>query len=424
MADRPAGADPGEGWGAGSAGHLSRRGDGMLGGGLSPYLLAGMERAADPGFVNLAVAENLQQSARVLARMASAPAVPAEALAYGDLTGSLPLRQALAGAIGRELFGRSGADGGVDPDHLVVMAGASPVIEALGNAIGDPGEGILVPTPSYAGFWPDLQVRPGLQVVEVPTSAADGWALTPERLVAAVEGTDVPVRALLLTNPDNPRGQVRPATEVRAVVQWALDAGLHVIADEVYGMSPFDGGPFPSVGRLWEALPDRLHVVWALSKDLGMSGSRVGVLVTADEAVRQAAGLQALWSGVGGHLQHLVTHLLGDAGWLAEHLAVTRQGLADVTGRAGEVLTAAGVPFGTPTAGFFVLADLREFLPKPTWAAEEALWRRVLEGADVNLTPGSALRAPEPGWFRICLAAHPPEVVLDALQRTVPLLHG
>lgn len=398
-------------------GHLSVRGAGMVGGGLSPYLLAGMERAADPGFVNLAVAENLQQSARVLARMASAPAVPAEALAYGDLSGTLALREALAGAIGRELFGRP-----VDPDHLVVMAGASPVIEALGNAIGDPGEGILVPTPSYAGFWPDLQVRPGLEVVEVPTSASDGWALTPERLAAAVEGAEVPVRALLLTNPDNPRGQVRPESEVRAVVGWALDAGLHVIADEVYGMTTFDGGPFPSVGRLWGELPDRLHVVWALSKDLGMSGSRVGVLVTADEAVRQAAGLQALWSGVGGHLQHLVTHLLGDAAWLAEHLAVTREGLRDVTSRAGELLTGAGVPFGTPTAGFFVLADLRGFLPEATWQAEEDLWRRVLEGANVNLTPGSALRAAEPGWFRLCLAAHPPGVVLDALTRSLALL--
>ena len=60
-------------------------------------------------------------------------------------------------------------------------------------------------------------------------------------------------------------------------------------------------------------------------------------------------------------------------------------------------------------AGFFVVCDLRRFLTAPTFEAEHALWRRILDDANVNITPGAACRIVEPGFFRLCYAAVPGE---------------
>ena len=73
-------------------------------------------------------------------------------------------------------------------------------------------------------------------------------------------------------------------------------------------------------------------------------------------------------------------------------------------------------------AGIFVLCDMRGFLDEPTWEAENALWRHVLERANVNVTPGSACRIVEPGFMRLCYAAEPVDRVLAGIERIGRLL--
>ena len=389
----------------------------MTGGGFAPYIDAHHERRGQPGYTCLAIAENLQVFDLLRPKLEAFPPLDPNVAAYDDPAGRAPLREAIADLLGRELFGRD-----IDPDHVRVLAGASGVLDALGHALGDPGDAVLVPTPSYAGFWPDLQVRPGLRIVEVPTHAEEGYALTPDTLDRAMANSPGPVRALLLTNPDNPRGQVRPAEEVTPILDWAADRRIHLIADEIYGLSVFDGPAFPSVGRLRDDLGDLVHVVWGLSKDFGMSGLRTGVLITANDALRQAMDLQGMWGGVSGHTQHVATAMLGDREWVDGYLTTMRQRLSDAADRLSTTLETADIVHTRPTAGFFTLLDLRDRLTAPTWDDEHALWARLLDESGVNLTPGSALRAPEPGWFRLCYAANPPAVVDAAVTRVVEAL--
>ena len=80
-------------------------------------------------------------------------------------------------------------------------------------------------------------------------------------------------------------------------------------------------------------------------------------------------------------------------------------------------LDAIGVQYLPSEAGFFVFCDMRAFMPEVTWAAEGHLWRRLLEEANVNLTPGSACRVGEPGFMRLCFAGEPTEAMLTGIER-------
>ncbi len=71
---------------------------------------------------------------------------------------------------------------------------------------------MLVPTPTYADFWQDLQTRDELTIVPVHCTSDEGFRLTTDRLDHALATAGRPVRALVFTSPNNPPvvGQSRP----------------------------------------------------------------------------------------------------------------------------------------------------------------------------------------------------------------------
>ena len=369
------------------------------------------------GYIGLCEAENRLVAEMVAERLDRVPTVPPSALFYDTMTGSLRFREQLASFMGRTFLGRE-----FDPQQISVLAGAGSVLETLFYALGDPGDGVLVPTPSYAGFWMDLELRNGLKIVPVHRSDDNGFRLTPEMLDRAVAAAGRPIKALLFTSPDNPLGSVPSPEEIEEVLAWAEARDLHLIFDEIYALSVFGKSPFTSCAELRPSLGERLHIVWAFSKDFGASGLRCGVLVSENGAVNAAVDALAYWACCSGHTQYLLGELISDEAWIASYIASMRELLRDAHTRLAAALDAGGVRRVPADAGVFVLLDLRSHLEAPTWEAEHALWLRMLERARVSLTPGSACRVGEPGFFRLCYAGQPAATVETAIDRIVKLL--
>ena len=140
-----------------------------------------------------------------------------------------------------------------------------------------------------------------LYPAQVPLSAGDGWTLDAGRdLGRAYEGARAAgkrVRCVVVINPHNPLGSVLKEKTLREILRFCADRRLHVILDEVYGLSVFGRGKkeeeegeeeedeeeeeFVSVlSYSKDVLPDpeRTHFVWSMSKDFALSGFRFGVI--------------------------------------------------------------------------------------------------------------------------------------------------
>lgn len=407
---------------------LSRRAERMLAEPPFPeYIREHTERIVDrfdaetnpDGYIPFGIAENHLVTQRLIDRLAEVDEVPTRVLGYDSGRGNPAFRANISAFLARNVFGR-----GVDPERMSVLAGAGSVLELVFHAICDPGDGVLVPTPSYSGFWPDLTMRDEATIVPVHTRADEGFALSVDALERARDGADCEVKALLLTNPDNPTGRVMSASQVESLVTWATDAGLHVVVDEVYALSVFGDDPFMSIASIRPVLGENVHVVWAFSKDFGASGLRCGVLVTENDDLLQAVDALSYWCLVSGHTQFLLSEILADTVWVDEYLAANRDALRDAYGRTTAALDAASIDYVPADAGFFILCDLREHLAAPTWEAEYGLWRTILDDTNVNLTPGSACRVDEPGFFRICYAAGSVDTVEEGLRRVERVLRS
>jgi aspartate/methionine/tyrosine aminotransferase len=247
---------------------LSARGVRATAPGL-PYWGVHAANLDSPDFVSMAIAENKINFETIREKLASCRAIPSDTGSYSNFIGRPRMRQAFAAAMSHTLFrGRLK----VDPDQICISAGCGSVIENLVLCLCDINDGIILPTPTYAALYNDIQTIPGFRIIDCPTDS-HGFRLTPDALRAAFdqgvrEGgarsasrhgphaaiyntppssfacfrpalrpPGFPPRALLLIHPNNPLGTVYSAEELTTALAFCESRGLHLICDEIYANS-------------------------------------------------------------------------------------------------------------------------------------------------------------------------------------------
>lgn len=401
---------------------LSSRGAGLLDNAPLPEYIkchwdSRSEEPWDPatnpdGYIGLCVAENKLVWDLLEPRVAANRDVDSQSFSYQDMLGAPEFRAVIAEFLGKRLANRT-----VNPDNLAVLSGAGSILETLFYVLTDPGDAVLVPTPSYAAFWPDLGTRDQATIIPIHTTSTDEFELTVDGLEEALRSADRTVRALLYTNPNNPLGRVDEPAKVEEILHWARDKGIHVVLDEVYALSVFGDTAFVSGASLKPQLGDWLHIIWAFSKDFAASGLRVGVLLSENENVIKAVDALAYWAAVSGDTQSLLASLLSDEAWVDEFIAANQRRLGEAYRRTTDALQEHGIPFVSADAGFFLLLDLRPLMEEVSWEAEDRLWRRLVDEYKLNLTPGSACHSAEPGFMRLVFSAAPTGAVIEGVRR-------
>jgi aspartate/methionine/tyrosine aminotransferase len=369
------------------------------------------------GYVNLGTAENRLVWDLLEPRLARRPAPAAADAHYAPLYGTPALREVLAG------FLAGICRTAVDAEDLVVVSGATAALDILAATLCDPGEQIVVPAPYYGAFDLDLCGRSGARLRSAPMAGSDGFRLTAEAIDRAVgeayhDGTAV--RALALTSPSNPVGHVHSDTTLKEFADVAASHDLAVITDEIYANSVFADAEMPFVSLLDPSVNGahrtRTHMVWGFAKDFGLPGLKVGVIYSPDPRVRAAARAFAYFAPTSTDTQALLAGLLADTGWVHGFVAESRRRLGASYARCADLLDDLGIPYIPASAGFSVWTDLRRWLTAPTFDAERALWKRIFDGARVNILPGEIFGSPEPGWFRICHTTQP-QIVSAGITR-------
>lgn len=374
------------------------------------------------GYLNLGSGENRLVWDLLADRVAGRRPLQDTDTHYAPLYGTPELRERIADLL-TPVCGHT-----VDPEDLVVVGGATAALDVIASALCDPGEAIVVPAPYYSGFDVNLAGRSGARLLPAPSSASDGFRLpvsTVDRVLTEARRNGVTVRAVAVSTPSNPAGQVYPAKDLRELAQVAADHDVDVIADEVYAHSVFGPEPFTSMltPAVNAASAARTHMVWGFAKDFGLAGFKVGVLHTTDPEVRAAARALAYFAPTATDTQALLAELLSDSEWVRCFLAEGRGRLAGSYERVTGLLGKFGIPYLPSQAGCSLWVDLSAWLPTPDFAGEQALWRTILDDARVSIVPGRAFHSPEPGWFRVCHTLEP-ALVREAVTRLSELLTG
>lgn len=205
-------------------------------------------------------------------------------------------------------------------------------------------------------------------------------------------------------------GEVYDEAKVKELVEFASSAGLHILSDEIYACSVFDErASFTTTLKIADQVDPEwakahVHTVAGLSKDFCASGYRTGFMRTRNKSLIQSMANLAYFFGVSQDFQHRVADMLEDLQWVDAFIAKNRKALREAHGHCERALKAVGVDVVKASAGMFVWADFRRFLPEQTFEAESNLWRQLFDEAKVLVTPGKSCLASQPGFFRFCFA--------------------
>ncbi|MCH8567999.1 MAG: aminotransferase class I/II-fold pyridoxal phosphate-dependent enzyme [Balneolales bacterium] len=389
--------------------YISKRGKKLIEG-FQPLVKAHFKCAENPwhpetnpaGYINLGTAENHLLFEELKYKLNPGKEQLEEMHThYAELHGMASFREALA-LYAQEITGVS-----LNPENIAVASGSSAILDMLFYVLCEPGDGVVIPAPYYAGFDHDLKTRINAEPLPAYTSADKNFELTRDVLQQAMlmaGKRQIKVRALLITNPNNPLGRTYSRETLEMLVDFALEHKVQLVADELYAKSVFGENPYISLLEIAQKKGVNIHWVYGFAKDFALSGFKTGMLYSSDDSVIKAVKELCYFMPVSNATQATLENIVRDNEFVQHLQSTNKQKLLRASQLLNQHLKENGMPQVSVDAGFFALLDLRKWLNASTFEDEMALYNHIFDNARVNLTPGQSFHAEEPGFFRICYA--------------------
>ncbi|KAK2385353.1 1-aminocyclopropane-1-carboxylate synthase [Trifolium repens] len=313
-----------------------------------------------------------------------------------------------------------------DPERIVITAGATAANELLTFILANPGDALLVPTPYYPGFDRDLRWRTGVNIVPIHCKSTNNFQITPQALEAAykeAESKNMKVSGVLITNPSNPLGATVQRSILEQILDFVIQKNIHLISDEIYSGSVFSSSEFVSVAEILEDRKyeeaERVHIVYSLSKDLGLPGFRVGTIYSYNDKVVTTARRMSSFTLISSQTQQFLANMLSDKNFTEKYIKINRERLKKRYEMIIEGLKSVGIECLKGNAGLFCWMNMNPLLKESTKEGELELWNVILNEVKLNISPGCSCHCDQPGWFRVCFAnmsEHTLEIALERIR--------
>lgn len=207
---------------------------------------------------------------------------------YTPVAGIPELRELVAAKTTRQ----QPSVGAWKPANVVVTNGGKQAIFNALQALLDPGDEVLIPSPYWLSYPEMVKLAGGIpKFISAPIS--QGFRITPDQLRSALGPR---VKAIIFNSPSNPTGAMYSRAEYTALAavlrELPAEERIWVISDEIYDSISFGEVPFTSFGDAAPELRDRVITVNGLSKSAAMTGWRVGWSVAAEPITAAMATLQ------------------------------------------------------------------------------------------------------------------------------------
>lgn len=187
---------------------------------------------------------------------------------YTSNNGLLELRVAIA----EYLKDRYNLSYKADTDILVTV-GASEGIDIALRMLINPGDEVIIPSPSYVSYAPCVSLCQGV-AVPINCQAKNSFKLMPDELEAAITPK---TKVLILPYPNNPTGAIMEREYLEAIAPIIEKNDLIVLSDEIYSELTYGGKRHVSIAEI-PSMYDRTIVLNGFSKAFAMTGWRIGYI--------------------------------------------------------------------------------------------------------------------------------------------------
>lgn len=338
-----------------------------------------------------------------------------QALQYGTTEGYTPLREFLAHLLNQEGFN-------VSRDNFLITSGSQQGLDLLGKILLNPGDRLLVESPTYMGA---LQAFNPYEPEYVTVRSDEQGIVTGE------------LEPLLLQNPkcmyvlptfQNPSGVTFTLERRKQLIEMAAHYGVPIIEDDPYSQLRFEGEAFPSLLALEnerqqsdQPYDGNVVLLNTFSKVL-TPGLRVAWVVGPTQLIRK---LVLAKQGADLHtatFNQMIAYEIAKEGFLEEHVPLIRKlyrERRDAMLAALEEYFPDNVSWTHPQGGLFLWVTL------PEGVDATALLKDALEYR-IAFVPGASFHANGGGsnTMRLSFSNVTPEQIDEGIKRLGRVLHN
>ena len=171
----------------------------------------------------------------------------------------------------------------LNPDEIIITAGGSEAVLFAFMSCLNPGDEIIIPEPAYANYM-SFAISAGAVIRTVATTIDEGFCLP--KVEKFEELINERTKAILICNPNNPTGYLYTQREMNQIRDLVKKYNLYLFSDEVYREFIYTGSPYISAMHL-EGIQENVVLIDSVSKRYSECGTRIGALITKNEAVRK-----------------------------------------------------------------------------------------------------------------------------------------
>ena len=276
--------------------------------------------------------------------------------------------------------------------QTLVTVGGSEGLDLAFRCLLEPGDEVIIPTPSFVCYGPLVSMIHGVPVY-VETRVENEFRLTAEELKAAITPR---TKILVLPFPNNPTGGIMHREDLEALAEVLRGTNIMVVSDEIYAELTY-GQHHISMANIPD-MYERTIVINGFSKAYSMTGWRMGYvcgpkeLIAAMTKLHQYGIMSAPTTSQYAAIEAM-EHGDRDIEEMKQEYDGRRRFLVDGFRKLG-------LDCFEPRGAFYVFPCIRS-----TGLSSEEFCDRFLEQEHVAVIPGNAFGPGGEGFVRACYAA-------------------
>ncbi len=310
---------------------------------------------------------------------------------------------------------------GVSADDVFIGNGVSEVVSFALMPLLNPGDEVLVPSPSYSLWGNSVYLASGTPVFYICDEQAN-WYPDIEDIRSKI--TDK-TKAIVIINPNNPTGALYPDELLLQIAELAREHGLLVFSDEIYDRLVMDGLKHTSFAALAPDLP--VITMNGLSKSHCLCGYRCGWMIISgpkhltEEYKKGIVQLTSLRLCANTLAQLVIPAALADMETPHSMVAPGGRIYEQREATCSELAKIDGISFVKNSAAFYLFPKLD--VKKFNITDDKKFARDLLHATHTLLIPGSGFDWKNNDHFRIVMLPQPDEL-RDAMRRMGEFLDG
>lgn len=297
----------------------------------------------------------------------------------------------------------------ITKDDLIFLPGVVVGFNLAAHALTQPGDGVLVQTPTYKPFL-DIADNVGIEqhAMILDRALPSGeYQISQNSFRASIQPN---TQIFMLCNPQNPTGRVFSRRELETMANLCLEHDIYICADEIHHDIVFSGYKHLPIASLDPEIARRTITLFSPTKTFNIAGLKAAVAVITDQKIKERF-LQAKQGLVGrvnvfGQVGLRAAYSTGGP-WLNDLLAYLETNRDVVVEFVNQQLP--GVSMAQPQGTYLAWLDCQGTgLDHPQ--------QFFLKEARVGLNAGEWFGDAGKGFVRLNFGS-PKELVLEGLQR-------